>query len=79
VNYGKLTIVDRAQPLIVRGKDGMNRIVKRVICKCACGETVTKNKYDVLSGKVESCGCLVKEMAMRRQKPTATDNQQSFL
>jgi hypothetical protein len=35
-------------------------------CKCDCGATVTKTACRLLSGKVQSCGCLRKDVLRQR-------------
>lgn len=33
--------------------------------KCVCGKTKAINKYDILSGRTKSCGCLTQEQRIR--------------
>lgn len=51
--YGRLTIL------------GIDRTVKPTvaICRCDCGEIVKAAKAQVVYGKIQSCGCLQKDMA----------------
>ena len=50
--YGKLTVVD-----VVGGR--------KSLFKCDCGIAKMINRYDVLKGKISSCGCI------RKEKPNA--------
>jgi len=78
--HGKLTIIESAKTEYVTLTDGTKRGFRLVKCRCACGEIVIKRKIDVTNGKVESCGCLIKEMAYRRtKKPQLKREQLSFL
>lgn len=43
-----------------------------VLCSCSCGTKKTFYKYDVLSGKTSSCGCLNKEVAAENMRRTST-------
>jgi len=46
--YGKLTVVD-----VIGGR--------KSLFKCDCGTTKMISRYDVLKGKISSCGCIRKE------------------
>ncbi len=35
----------------------------RELCRCDCGETKVASRDSLLCGKVQSCGCLQKEVA----------------
>lgn len=54
--YGELTIIKRDSDFITQ--KGKRYIM--FLCKCSCGETCSKRKDDVLSGKTKSCGHLRK-------------------
>ena len=52
--YGRLTVVKRTG--------------RRVLCKCSCGTTKEVDRFSVLRGDTQSCGCLQKE----RTRETST-------
>ncbi len=45
---------------------------QRVQCQCSCGALVWVRKYDLLSGKTSSCGCLRREVGAKRLSVVAT-------
>lgn len=53
--YGRWTVVARDQD------DS-----KRVICHCECGSAKTVNKYELMSGRTNSCGCINVEITRER-------------
>lgn len=57
--FGRLVVME---PHPIRAK---NRDI-RWVCKCDCGNTTIATKYDLVSGKIQSCGCLQKELLSKR-------------
>lgn len=45
------------------------------ICQCDCGKLTVVSRFDLLSGKVKSCGCLEKENLKRISKQTRGNTQ----
>jgi hypothetical protein len=43
-------------------------IPAKFVCECKCGKVKAISKYDVLSGKIKSCGCLAAELGKRKIK-----------
>ena len=44
---------------------------KYVACECSCscgGSTATTRRHDIVSGKIQSCGCLRKERSVETNK-----------
>lgn len=56
--FGRLTAIDRA----VFQKSA------RWVCQCSCGTEKVVLQYELLSGKVQSCGCLRKERSAKAQE-----------
>jgi hypothetical protein len=50
--FGRLTIIEETEPYI----NGSNKI-RRFICKCDCGNTITKKITDIKQSHLPSCGC----------------------
>ena len=61
--YGRLRVVKRAS----NTKDGK----ARWLCECKCGNKKAVLRYDLVSGKVKSCGCLRIETAIKTAKKRA--------
>ena len=57
--YGRLTIVDNAED---RGS------ARYVRCRCECGTEKDVRLGNLVTGKVTSCGCLVKELGHAKKK-----------
>lgn len=53
--FGKLTVIDLDQE---------SSGIRKWICKCSCGNTVSVREYNLKSGNSQSCGCT------RREKST---------
>ena len=59
--HGRLTILREYQ----------SPCKKYVLCECSCscgGSTSTTRRHDIVSGKIESCGCLRKERSIETNK-----------
>jgi hypothetical protein len=48
------------------------------VCQCDCGNVVVVPKYDLISGKSCSCGCLRKELTSIRKKHEGTENKRLY-
>lgn len=60
--YGKLTVVD-----VLYDIDDSNLYTRsKCICICSCGKKKVICKNNLLSGKVNSCGCYAKELTSNR-------------
>lgn len=62
MRFGKLEVlgrVDLEQPCTNGQRSGW-------LCRCDCGNEVVVIRKDLLSGKVQSCGCLLRETARKR-------------
>ena len=62
MRFGKLEVlgrVDLERPCTNRQRSGW-------LCRCDCGNEVVVIRKDLLSGKVQSCGCLLRETARKR-------------
>lgn len=55
--YGRLTVLSEAKP----GKTPAGRSIRRMLCKCSCGEQVEVHLTGLRSGGTTSCGCYRKE------------------
>lgn len=54
LRFGRLTVVDEAEPYIWRG-----RVSRRCwVCECVCGRSVTVRDDSLKRGHTGSCGCL---------------------
>lgn len=60
--YGRLTIVEEAEPAMSRGRITSRRV--RCVCDCGMGHTVRVN--NLKCGGVKSCGCLNRELSRER-------------
>lgn len=58
--FGRLTVIN------VKGLTN-----KKVQCKCDCGTIKIVSIYDLLNGKIKSCGCLRKELLQDRYQKEA--------
>lgn len=56
--FGKLTVI-KELPYEIEN----NRTVRKILCKCSCGNTKIVRFADLRSGKTLSCGCLQKQRA----------------
>lgn len=56
-NIGKLTIVER----IASRREGNKYIRARLLCKCECGNEVSRREDAISTSKVPSCGCVKAE------------------
>lgn len=56
--YGKLTIIEDLG-MILQNSNKKRHFVK---CKCDCGNIKDINWYDIKQGKINSCGCIAKEL-----------------
>lgn len=66
MKFGKLTVVKRG---------GINKRGRHVwICSCECGGTKEAEAYDLISGKIKSCGCLAQKKNKAKKK---TSNRRS--
>jgi hypothetical protein len=45
---------------------------QQTLCDCACGQEVWVRKYDLLSGKTSSCGCLAREVSAKNLREMST-------
>lgn len=62
--FGRLTVIDRAREFV--DTSGKHRFMYR--CLCDCGEYTYVRPFSLKSGKIQSCGCLHKEVAASRGK-----------
>ena len=60
--YGRLTVIDEAKPYY----NCRFTPIRRVICRCDCNNITEVILSNLLSGRIQSCGCLAKER--RRDK-----------
>ncbi|WMM35510.1 hypothetical protein [Vibrio phage PJN101] len=56
--YGRLTVIEEVEP-----KQYATRSVRRVKCKCDCGDTTDYYLNNLRNGTTTSCGCYRKEAA----------------
>lgn len=56
--FGRLTVIERAE----NDKKGNTRW----LCSCSCGGKTTVGVYHLTRGKIQSCGCIKKEMLSNR-------------
>ena len=49
--FGKLTVIEK-----IKYYNKNNKISVRWKCKCDCGNEIILNGYDILSGRIKSCG-----------------------
>jgi hypothetical protein len=61
--FGRLTVI-KELPYEIKGKC----IVRKILCKCQCGNEKTIRLSDLRSGKTHSCGCLQKQFAASLSK-----------
>lgn len=61
--YGRLTVIEEADSHITPGGSKKTRW----LCKCECGNTKEINQGDLRNGKTQSCGCLQKELSVKRK------------
>lgn len=61
--YGRLVIIKEVEP--IKRKSYNER---RVLCKCECGKEKVVSLHPLLKGKIKSCGCYLKELAIIRGK-----------
>lgn len=47
----------------------------KYICQCECGDQTSVSKYQLLSGKTKSCGCLQKEKVVQMNRGKKKINQ----
>ena len=66
MKYGRLEIIE---PAIYVNKFGKEK--PGYLCKCDCGGSKIVEKYALTSGKVKSCGCLIREF----NRETKTGNK----
>ena len=55
--FGRLTVIEKA----TLPKKQANGAVTGWLCRCDCGREVVYSRKDLLSGKITSCGCLLRE------------------
>jgi hypothetical protein len=55
--YGKLTILHEGEPLLAKNSYA---IIRKWVCKCECGNTISVRQDSLRSGNTRSCGCLRK-------------------
>lgn len=67
-NPRKNLIGRRFGRLIVIKQDGRDKWGTRWLCRCDCGIEKSINASHLLSGKIQSCGCLHKEIVSKRSK-----------
>lgn len=61
--YGRLVVVERAENRITNS--GQTKAMWK--CLCDCGNEKIISAMDLKSGKVNSCGCLRKELALKKR------------
>jgi len=54
--FGRLTVVDQ---YLLEDNTGYKRTFFE--CECSCGEVLTVRSNNVLTGRTQSCGCLLLE------------------
>ena len=65
--FNRLKVVDRADDYICISKNGKIKRNKKYKCICDCGNIVESvSKHDLTSGHTKSCGCLNREMIVKR-------------
>ena len=70
--FGRLTVSGPSDVRIFRGRT--------VLCRCRCGGSISVRPGDLRKGKVKSCGCYRRELALaalqRANQPEARSRQQ---
>lgn len=67
--FGRLTAQEEAAPQRYLRSDGTVRaVLRRVVCRCACGKRVTVGLAELRSGNTTSCGCLARELTRDRSE-----------
>lgn len=61
--FGRLTVIDRAENST--SKSGRKRT--RWLCQCDCGTIKSIDRYALINGSAQSCGCLKKELLSKKQ------------
>lgn len=69
--FGRLTVIERD---FNYEKNFNTRSQTYWKCKCTCGNISTKGGYDLTAGKIQSCGCLRKEIAQKRLSQISKNN-----
>lgn len=62
MRFGKLEVLGRVD----LEHPGPNGLRSGWICRCDCGKEIVVIRKDLLSGKVQSCGCLLRETARKK-------------
>lgn len=73
--FGKLTVLNQAEDIVYKN----NKKVSAWLCQCECGNQKIINGVSLNSGKTKSCGCLVKEKVIQRNKQQSSDFEQKIL
>ena len=66
--YHRLEVIKEVEPKIYPN----GRKLKRVLCKCECGNEKVINLHSIKKGLTKSCGCLRKETTIEYNKTTKT-------
>ena len=69
--FGRLTVIERADNLIIDSSHQRARWV----CKCDCGNVVIVTSDLLTSGHTMSCGCLAKDLTRERNIARRTQNE----
>lgn len=59
--FGRLTV-----EATVRKPDTRGENVRWLVCQCSCDYKTDIREYDVVKGRIKSCGCLAEEVAKAR-------------
>jgi hypothetical protein len=62
--FGRLVVIKEAE----RRRKPSGQIIRRFLCQCDCGKQVTVTKYQLSSGKTQSCGCIRTERIVALNK-----------
>lgn len=67
--FGKLTVIERDLKRYYKDRDSnKNKYCVYWICRCECGNITSVSSYSLKNGITKSCGCLVSEMLIKRNK-----------
>ena len=69
MKFGKLTVVERGE----KNKRGRHLW----ICKCDCGGIKEAEAYDLIRGKIKSCGCMVQKKN-KEEKPESNRRKRTY-
>jgi GNAT superfamily N-acetyltransferase len=71
--FGKLTVVDKAIPIILDSNGQKQKVKWQILCECNCDGNKKLYWTSLLqAGHTKSCGCLIKELSKERCKKLNT-------